>query len=108
MKVDIMICTKDRPSELALLLQSLRTQTHKDFNIFIYDDRSGVPYQNYHFMQCLINQLKLENHNVTIWRNDIVNLITQILLQHIFLICYRTFAMAYNLDPGEVLLFFIF
>jgi len=71
MKVDIMIVSKDRPTEIALLLQSLRTQTHKDFDIFIMDDRSGVPYQNYHFMICLINQLKLENHNVTIWRNDI-------------------------------------
>ncbi len=71
MKIDIMICTKDRPSEIGLLLQSLRTQTHQDFDIFIYDDRSGVPIQNHHFLSTIINQLKLENHNVIIWRNDI-------------------------------------
>ena len=70
-KIDIMICSKDRPTEIGLLLQSLRTQTFQDFDIFIYDDRSGVGYQNYHFIQCLINQLKAENHNVIIWRNEI-------------------------------------
>lgn len=71
MKIDIMIVSKDRPTEIALLLQSLRTQTHKDFNVFIYDDRSGTPYQNYHFINCIINQLKLEDHNVIMWRNEI-------------------------------------
>ncbi len=70
-KVDVMICSKDRPTELALLLQSLRIQTFQHFNVFIYDDRSGVAYQNYHFMQCIINQLKVEGHNVIIWKNDI-------------------------------------
>ncbi len=71
MKVDIMICTKDRPSEMGLLLQSLRTQTYQDFNVFIMDDRSGVPIQNHHFLLTIINQLKLENHNVEVWRNEI-------------------------------------
>ena len=71
MKVDIMISTKDRPSELALLLQSLRSQTHKDFDIFIMDDRSGNPIQAHHFMQQMITRLKLEGHNVILWRNDI-------------------------------------
>ena len=70
-KVDIMIVSKDRPTELAMLLQSLRTQTFRNFDIFIYDDRSGVPYQNYNFMQSVISRLKLENHVVTMWRNDI-------------------------------------
>ena len=71
MKVDIIICTKDRPSELGLLLQSLRTQTFQDFNVFIIDDRCGVPIQNHFFLATIINQLKLENHNVTVWRNEI-------------------------------------
>jgi len=86
MKVDVMIVSKDRPTEIALLLQSLRTQTYKDFDIFIMDDRSGVPYQNYHFINCLINQLKLENHNVIIWRNDIpygVTRLRQIMVEKI-------------------------
>lgn len=70
-KVDIMICTKDRPTELAMLLQSLRTQTFQDFDVYIFDDRSGVPIQNFHFMQMIVNRMKLENHVVTIWRNNI-------------------------------------
>ncbi len=70
-KVDIMICTKDRPTEIGLLLQSLRTQTFQNFDVYIYDDRSGVPIQNYHFIQQIVSRMKLENHNVTIWRNEI-------------------------------------
>jgi len=87
MKIACMICSKDRPTEIALLLQSLRTQTYQDsWDVFIMDDRSGVPYQNYHFMQCLMNQLKLENHNVIIWRNDIpygVTRLRQIMVEKI-------------------------
>ena len=71
MKIDIMLCTKDRPSEVALLLQSLRTQTFQDFDIFIMDDRSGMPIQQYHFLTTIIHQMKLENHNIIVWRNDI-------------------------------------
>ena len=71
MKVDIMISTKDRPTEIALLLQSLRTQTYKDFNIFIMDDRSGVPILNHHFLNVIIGQIKQDGHNVVVWRNDI-------------------------------------
>lgn len=70
-KVDIFIATKDRPTELALLLQSLRTQTFQDFDIYICDDRSGQPIQNHSFLQVIIARLKLENHIVTIWRNEI-------------------------------------
>ena len=70
MKIDIMICTKDRPSEIGLLLQSLRTQTHQDFDIFIYDDRSGAPLVSHHFIRCIINLLKQENHKVFIFREE--------------------------------------
>jgi len=70
-KIDIMICTKDRPTEVAMLLQSLRTQTFQNFDIYIFDDRSGAPLQQHHFLQSIINRLKLENHCVTIWRNEI-------------------------------------
>ena len=70
MKIDIMICTKDRPSEVGLLLQSLRTQFHQDWDLFIYDDRSGTPLLEYHFIKCLINLLKQENHRVFILREE--------------------------------------
>jgi len=68
--IDIMVCTRERPSELALLIQSLRTQTYKDWDLYIVDDCSGTPLNNYHFFNCLINRLKLEGHKVKIIRND--------------------------------------
>jgi len=71
MHIDIMVVSIDRPTEIALLLQSLRTQTHKEWDLYIMDDRSGVPYPNHHFIISLINRIKLEGHHVTVWRNDI-------------------------------------
>jgi len=56
----ILINVKDRPSELALLLQSLRTQTYKDFDIYILDDCSGTLLTGYHFMNCLFGIIKQE------------------------------------------------
>jgi glycosyltransferase involved in cell wall biosynthesis len=71
MHIDIMVCSKDRPTELALLLQSLRTQTHKEWDLFIMDDGSGLSYTNHHFISSMINRIKLEGHQVIYWRNDI-------------------------------------
>jgi hypothetical protein len=65
MRIDINICTKDRHSELALLLQSLRTQTIQDFDIQIVDG-SQTPILTRDFVVYIINQLKLEGHKVTI------------------------------------------
>jgi len=70
MKIDIMCCTRDRPSEIALLLQSLRTQSHQDWDLYIYDDRSGAPLVSHHFIRCLTNLLKQENHRVFIFREE--------------------------------------
>jgi len=70
-KIDVMIVTKDRPTEVALLLQSLRTQTYKNFDVYIMDDRSGTPMMSYHFLVTLINQMKLEGNKVIYWRNEI-------------------------------------
>ena len=77
-KVDIMICSKDRPTEMALLLQSLRTQTFQEFDVYIYDDRSGVGYQNHHFLVSIFNRMKLENHKIKLWRNDIPQGVTKL------------------------------
>lgn len=66
----ILINVKDRPSELAILLQSIRSQTFQDFDVMILDDCSGTPLQGYHFMNCIINRLKQENHQVYIKRTD--------------------------------------
>jgi len=62
----VLINVRDRPTELALLLQSLRTQIYQDFDIYILDDCSGTPLTNYHFFNCLVARLKMENHNVFI------------------------------------------
>lgn len=69
-KIGVMICYRDRPTEIALLLQSLRTQTYKNFRIFIVDDASSTPIQNYHFLMCLMNKLNDEGNYVTYVKND--------------------------------------
>lgn len=69
-KLAILICLKDRPSELALLLQSIRTQTFQDFDVFILDDQSGTPLSSYHFLNCMFNRIKMENHKLFLKRTD--------------------------------------
>ena len=64
-----MIATKDRHSELALCLQSLRTQQYQDWDVVIGDE-SGTPIQNCQFLQSIIFRLRFEGHGVEIIRND--------------------------------------
>lgn len=66
----VMIAYRDRPSELAMLLESLYYQTYQDFDIFIRDDCSGTILQTYHFLNCMIMRLIQEGHKVIITRND--------------------------------------
>lgn len=73
MRVSIHITSKDRHSELALLLQSLRTQTFQDFDIIILDDASGTPIISCHFLMALVYRLKLEGHRIKFLRNDFSN-----------------------------------
>src|SRR3990167_2919556 len=68
--IDIHICCRDRPSELTFLLLSLRNQTYKNFRVWISDDASGSPIQNYHFLICLLNKLNDEGNHVFYSRND--------------------------------------
>ena len=63
-KLAVLINVRDRPTELALLIQSLRTQTFQKFDIFILDDKSGTSLTNYHFFNCMMVRLKAENHKV--------------------------------------------
>lgn len=70
MRIDINICTKDRHSELALLLQSLRTQGFQDFDIQIVDG-SQTPVISNLFLAHILNRLKLEGHNILIEREII-------------------------------------
>jgi GT2 family glycosyltransferase len=66
-----MVTTKNRPTELALLMQSLRTQTHQDFDLYILDDASQNPSMNNYFVNYLIQKLKLEGHKVMMIQNNI-------------------------------------
>jgi len=63
----VLINVRDRPTELAMLLESLHFQFYQDFDVFILDDCSGTPLQNYHFWNCTINLLK-RKHKVFVKR----------------------------------------
>lgn len=69
-KLAILINVKDRPTELSLLLQSLRTQSYQEFDIFILDDCSGTPLTNYHFLNCIFTRIRAEGHRLYINRTD--------------------------------------
>ena len=70
-RIVINIATRDRPTEVALLLESLRNQTFQNFDIYIHDDFSGTPVNSYHFLVCMINRLKLDGHKVRFERNAV-------------------------------------
>jgi len=64
-RVSIHVCIKDRATEPALLLESLRKQTFQDWDLVIVDDSRPIPIaQSHQFMTDIINRLKTENHNV--------------------------------------------
>jgi len=69
-KIAVLINTRGRPAEVSLLLQSLRTQIVQNFDIFIIDDAGENPLESFHFYNCMINRLKVEDHLVFIYRNS--------------------------------------
>lgn len=69
MRIAIQIITKDRPSELTMLLQSLLWQTYLKFDVFIYDDASGTNPQNFHFFQSACQALRCKGVNVDVVMN---------------------------------------
>lgn len=70
-RISIEICNKDRATELAILLHSLRKQTFQDFDIIVLDDSSGTPPMQIKFVQDIVQRLKLEGHGVKFLRNNI-------------------------------------
>lgn len=68
MRTTIQIATKDRHSELAILLQSLRTQTYKDFDILIADE-SETPINTCHFLMSIIARIKHDGNKLEILRH---------------------------------------
>jgi glycosyltransferase involved in cell wall biosynthesis len=71
MRIDIQILTRNRPTELAILLTSIFNQTYNDFDIFLLDDCSDIPINSHHFINCIINKLKDKGHRVEVLRNNI-------------------------------------
>jgi glycosyltransferase involved in cell wall biosynthesis len=69
-RVTLHISSKDRHTELALLLESLRHQSYQSFDIIILDDGSGAPIASSYFIQYILNRLKLEGHKVKLIRNN--------------------------------------
>jgi glycosyltransferase involved in cell wall biosynthesis len=69
-QIAILICCKDRPTEVFGLLQSLRTQSLKSFDVFILDDGSTTPLYNFYFIQYMITRMKLEGNHVKVIRNE--------------------------------------
>jgi len=69
-RVSIHICTKDRHTELALLLQSLRTQYFKNWDLVILDE-SQTSILNNNFLPHLLNIIKMEGHHVNIIKNEL-------------------------------------
>jgi len=69
-RISVHLATKDRHSELALTLESLRKQSYTDWDLIILDDASGTPMLQAYFIQALINRIKLEGHKVKLLRND--------------------------------------
>lgn len=76
-RIDILIGTKNRATEVALLLQSLRTQTYQDFDIFILDDQSDIPLNNFYFMHNMYNRMKSEGHKIFFKHNNFSNGVTR-------------------------------
>jgi len=70
MRISIHIATKDRHSEVSLLLQSLREQSYQDWDIVMCDE-SQTPIDSCEFLVMLINKIREEGHHVNVFRNDL-------------------------------------
>lgn len=71
-RITVHVTSKDRSSELALMLHSLLYQTYKEFDIMILDDAWGTPIMgNFKFLHDVINRLKIRGHGIGLLRNDV-------------------------------------
>jgi len=71
MRIAINCCSRDRVTEISLLMQSLRTSECQDWDLFILDDNSGTRMDSFHFFNCLTDRLRMEGHRVVLMRNDL-------------------------------------
>jgi len=63
-RLQIEICTYKRGGELALLLESLRRQTYKDWDLIIVDGQKENPVRNQKYINDLILKIKMDGHGV--------------------------------------------
>lgn len=64
MRISVHVTTKDRSTELTVLLHSLRVQTYPHWDLYIQDDGSGTPMHTFKFIQDIITRIKLQGHAV--------------------------------------------
>jgi len=69
-RITIHIATRDRHTELALVLQNLRTQTNQNWDLIVLDDASGTPIINAYFLTAIMNRIKLDGHKIRLLRNN--------------------------------------
>ena len=63
-RITVHCTTKDRHTEVSLLLQSLRTQSVQEFDIIVLDDASGLPLSQCYFFMSIVNRMKIEGHKI--------------------------------------------
>jgi len=69
-RISLHIANKDRHSELAMLLQSLRTQTYQAWDLVLLDENQ-LPIMMCDFLAKLLTRIKMEGHCVHLIRNEI-------------------------------------
>lgn len=76
-RVVLHICTRDRATELYGLLQSLREQTFRNWDIIIIDEFYGPDgvtpssIYNHYFIQNMLQRIQLEGHKVVVQKSDV-------------------------------------
>ena len=69
-RVSIHVCTRDRFSELAMLLLSLREQTFTNWDLVIVDGSQPNPIFVSKFLVDITNRMKMEGHGITYVREN--------------------------------------
>lgn len=70
-RVAVVIATKDRPTEITLLLQSLINQTYQEFDVFIVDGSQTPIIPNCIFFNRMITHLRITKHKVVVTREEL-------------------------------------
>jgi len=71
MRVSVHIATRDRATELAQLLTTLRMQTFKDWDLVIVDGSKPSPLENTKFVKDCLNRLSCEGHGIQYITEDV-------------------------------------